>query len=96
MVESMAERYTQKDANRCFANLLRISGHRSAKKYSDVGGWRLDCNNVYGGCVVEEISNKHGAVNMPLGYVRRKPREFCDVVGFASAVLSTKKRRRKR
>jgi len=92
----MAERYTHKDAARCFKNLLDISGHRAAKRYSDIGGWQLDCNSVYGGCVVHEISSKGGGVSTPLGMRRRNPREFCDAVGFTSDVLRTKKRRQRR
>jgi hypothetical protein len=84
----MAERYTKKDAARCFQYLVRVTGNRVAKSYSDVGGWRLDCNPTYGGCNIEEISNPGGAVTLPLGYERMRPREFCQAVHYAARSIA--------
>jgi hypothetical protein len=76
----LGERYTIKNAERCFETLLRIKHKRKAKSYKDVGGWQLDYNPIYGGVVVEEIHNAQGGVSNPLGFRRRTPREFCDFV----------------
>jgi hypothetical protein len=79
----MNERYTRKDADRCFQRLLNATGKRRAFAYNDVGGWELDCNATYGGCTVHEISSASGGVFLPFGTSRRPPREFCDTVRFA-------------
>lgn len=45
------------------------------------GGWALDYNPIYGGCVVEEIApDGHTWVSQPFGSTRRSPREFCQMV----------------
>jgi hypothetical protein len=46
------------------------------------GGWALDYNPTYGGCVVQELSPNPGEtwVRSPLGDRRRSPREFCQMV----------------
>lgn len=51
------------------------------------GGWALDYNPVYGGCVIEELSPTPGEtwVSTPFGMMRRSPREFCQ---FVSDVLN--------
>lgn len=76
----MATRYTIKDAEEYFERLVRAKGKRIAKSYNDVGAWRLDYNPTYGGVVIEEIINEQGGVDMPLGYSRQSPREFCEFV----------------
>jgi len=76
----MAERYTRKDAERCFKRLVEDIGGRHAKSYSDVGGLRLDYNPIYGGVNIEEISNKAGGITQPFGSRRMKPAEFCSAV----------------
>lgn len=46
------------------------------------GGWVMDYNPVYGGCVVEELSPNPGEtwISNPFGSTRRSPREFCQMV----------------
>ena len=83
----MSERYTKKDAEAAFLRLLKATGNREAKSYNDVGGWQLDYNGVYGGFVIHEISNEHGAVSEPFSSERRNAREFCDVVRFTLRAL---------
>lgn len=83
----MSERYTKKDAEAAFLRLVEATGNRVAESYNDVGGWQLDHNSVYGGYVVHEISNEHGAVSEPYSSTRRNAREFCDVVWFAIRTL---------
>ena len=88
-------RYTEKDAKECFEELAKALGkeygdacyiEKDGKKVTKIGCWKLDCNPVYGGCVVQEFVNEGGAVSMPLGY-RRTPREFCDCVEFTLNVI---------
>ena len=80
-------KYTFKDAEQCFENLLRTLGRRRARSYNDVGGWGLDYNPTYGGVVIEEIGNEHGGITQPLNTTRLTPREFCQSVNFAIRVL---------
>lgn len=53
------------------------------------GGWTLDYNPTYGGCVIEELSPNPGEtwISHPFGSTRRSPREFCS---FVNAVLAGK------
>lgn len=46
------------------------------------GGWALDYNPTYGGCVIEELSPTPGEtwISHPFGSTRRSPREFCQFV----------------
>jgi hypothetical protein len=46
------------------------------------GGWALDYNPIYGGCVIEELSPTPGEtwVSTPFGSTRRTPRAFCQMV----------------
>lgn len=88
------ERHTQKDARRAFTRLVRALG-KSEETWvktpnglvAQIGAWELDCNAIYGGCVIEEICNGAGAVTQPFGLIRRPPREFCDTVRFALDLL---------
>lgn len=86
--EKMAEqRYTRKDAERCFENLANAMNKEAGdcwekaddKWKAKIGCWQLDYNPIYGGCVVREIFNEAGAVTEPLGTRRFPPREFCDI-----------------
>jgi hypothetical protein len=83
----MAERYTRKDAERCFIRLTDAIGARRAKSFDDVGALTLDYQSVYGGVTVEQISNKGGAITHPFGSERLKPSEFCNAVRFAEKAL---------
>lgn len=90
----MAERYTTKDAQRAFEQLCKVMGKRIAGSgdvpaYKDAGAWYLDTNFVYGGHVVSEILAS-GGVTMPMGYLRRSNREFCNTVYFLTEALRGK------
>lgn len=90
----MADRYTRKDAEAALDRLLAAMGERRAQDWNDVGGYRLDYNPIYGGVVVERVVNDSGAVTCPLGYQRRSPREFVEVVQFALEALQVVTRKR--
>ncbi len=81
------DRYTRKDAEKALQRLADATGHRLAESWNDVGGWELDYNPTYGGCVINEISNEGGAVSQPFGCQRHSPREFCDMVRFGIHAL---------
>src|SRR3990167_3699011 len=53
------------------------------------GGWVLDYNPIYGGCVIEERGDEPGATwsTHPRGGTRRSPREFCEAVSFARTAM---------
>lgn len=84
------ERYTRKDAEACFERLLKVTGHRHADSWNDVGGWQLDYAGCYGGYVVEEICTPGGGVRHPLGDRRRTAREFCEAVWFAERAIEAR------
>jgi hypothetical protein len=43
------------------------------------GGWAVDYNPTYGGCVIEEIApNGRTWISQPFGATRRSPRQFCE------------------
>ncbi len=81
------EKYTFKDAEQCFENLLRTLGRHRARSYNDIGGWKLDYNPTYGGVVIEEIVNEGGGITHPLIPTRLTPREFCQTVNFTIHAL---------
>jgi hypothetical protein len=59
------------------------SNMADGQKFSTIpGGWVLDYNPTYGGCVVEELSPNPGEtwITQPFGSTRRSPREFCQMV----------------
>jgi len=87
-----ADRYTRKDAERALQRLAAATGNRPATSWNDVGGWSLDYNPIYGGCVVVEIASEGGGQSHPLGDQRRTPRAFCDAVHFALRALDEVKR----
>jgi hypothetical protein len=87
----MAERYTKKDAERCFIRLTDALGARRAKRFDDVGALQLDHQAVYGGVNIEQISNKGGGITHPFGSERLKPSEFCNAVRFAERALQHSK-----
>lgn len=60
-----------------------VSNMENGQKYSTIpGGWALDYNPTYGGCVIEELSPVPGEtwISQPFGSTRRSPREFCQMV----------------
>jgi len=67
-------------------------GKHVARRYDDVGGWRLDYNPVYGGIVIEEIVNEGGGVSHPFGDRRLAPGEFLRTIMFALRVLGEVRR----
>jgi hypothetical protein len=74
-------------------------GKRIAKKFDDVGAWQLDCNSTYGGCEIQQITNKGGGVNNLTK--RLTPAVFCEAVHFSEGInrntgLSGPRRARKR
>ena len=96
----MSDRYTRTDAEnaleRLAAALGKPLGHYRKLRGGEVstfgsdtyttipGGWALDYNPTYGGCVIEEIDDRGGtSVRRPLGDRRMSPREFVDSVWFA-------------
>jgi hypothetical protein len=52
-----------------------------------VGCWIVDCNPTYGGCIIEEMFNEHGAVSHPIMELRQPPRELVQSIRFALRVL---------
>jgi len=84
-------KYTIKDARLATGNLMVALGKQWAGGHSDVGGWILDYNTIYGGCVIEEIVNVGGGVRRPLISNRLPPREFCEAIRFALCVLDIAK-----
>ena len=87
------DRYTYKDAEKCFERLLSALGKRRARAYSDVGGWTLDYNPIHGGVIIEEIANTGGGVHHPIGEGRLTPKEFCYTVNFTIRALEAMRRR---
>ena len=77
------ERYTKKDAENALERLVTSIGGHMAKDSKDVGGYQLDYNTYYGGCVVHQIINEAGGVTLPFGMHRVKPYDFCQAVDFA-------------
>ena len=86
----MSERYTRKDAERAFELLCKVTEHRQARAWNDVGGWQLDYNSAYGGYVVHEVVTASGGVSEPLGSMRRTARDFCQSVNFAVRAIGTR------
>jgi len=93
-----------KKVERCAKNLARLMrkqvGDCWKKKKgggykAKIGCWDLDCNPIYGGCLITEIMSEGGGERHPFGDQRRKPTDFCDTVNFAIKVLDYKKRKRR-
>lgn len=87
------DRYTYKDAEKCFERLLTALGKRRAKRYNDVGGWTLNYNPIYGGVVIYEIANTGGGVSEPIISNRLTPKEFCYTVNFTIRAIEAMRRR---
>ena len=92
----MSDRITDKMVRSLFVHFTHASGHRIARDYKDVGGWRLDYNGVYGGYVIEQIFNSSGAVSQPFGSSRRKAQEMWYSMHFAMRALENRKASRTR
>jgi len=97
----MDDRYTRKDAEKCLKNLAEVMGKEVGdcwekiddKLVSKIGCWELDCNPIYGGCIVEEIMNEHGGVGNPLTELRMSPREFCQATRMIERAIEIDRKR---
>lgn len=96
----MANKKSEECAKR-LARLLKKQMGDCWKKKKDgklkakIGCWDIDCNPIYGGCVIEEMMSEGGGVDHPFGPRRRKPTEFCDTINFAIRVMEYRKRKRR-
>lgn len=79
----MSGRFTHKDVEAAFADFCGTVGIKAAESYKDKGAYQLDHNGVYGGYVIEKLSD-HGGVSRPFGDMRHGAREMCDMLNFAS------------
>ena len=62
--------------------------HEGGKFYTIPGGWALDYNPTYGGCVIEELAPDGGTwITQPFGSERCSPREFVAKVNTAITAL---------
>jgi hypothetical protein len=89
----MSQRYTIKDAEKCFIRLVSVVKGRQAKSFKDVGGLRLDYNPMYGGVNVEQIANEGGGVSQPFGSMRMKPEVFCHAVRLAEDAIAYRRKK---
>lgn len=69
-----------------FTHFCNEFGFRKAESYNDEGGLQLDHQGVYGGYVIEEVSNARGAVSHPFGDVRMKASAMYEALWFAIRV----------
>jgi len=89
------DRYTRNDAERSLKRLGDFMGKqvgdcwekKGDRNVSKMGCWVLDCNAIYGGCIVEEIMNESGGVNHPLTESRIPPREFCQTMDMIARAI---------
>ena len=93
----------RKKAESCMKNLARLMKKQAGdcwkrtkkgKNKAKIGCWDLDCNPVYGGCVITEIISEGGGETHPFGDQRRKPQSFCETINYAIRALEYKKRKR--
>jgi len=98
----MARRITEADARSAARRLADALGHPYGSWEQDngtrsgyraiIGGWDLDYNPTYGGCVITEIVNDGGGIRHPLTEARQPLATFCSMVNFTLAALDTKRR----
>jgi hypothetical protein len=96
----MTDRYTRTDADKALIRLAdalgkpigsyraledgEVSNFSSATHSTVPGGWHLDVNATYGGCVIHEMGPAGETyIREPFGSTRRTYRDFCDAVNFA-------------
>jgi hypothetical protein len=84
-------KYTKNDAVKAYELLRNTLGRAEAKRYNQIGAWKLDYNYVYGGYVIHQIDNIHGGVLCPMGTDRKTAREFVRAIHFALDVLRADK-----
>jgi len=78
-------RTTKQDTLRAFERWLTLVEGKAAQSYSDVGGYRLDNNSIYGGVRIEQIDNIHGGVRDITS--RIPPAQFVEAVYFLQRSL---------
>lgn len=61
-------RTTRKEVEGVFKLWVAAVGGHVASSYSDVNGYRLDHNSVYGGYCIERICNESGGVSVVLDH----------------------------
>lgn len=91
----MSDRITRKQLDATFARFVAAMGgsletwtkDADGKNRANVGAYQMDCNGVYGGCVVERLMSEGGGVDRPFGDTRRPMREMYDTLRFAIDVL---------
>ena len=76
-------RTTSKHVESAFTHFCNTFGFHKADSYKDVGGLRLDHNNIYGGYNIEEIVNEGGGVRHPFGQDRQKAGTMYAMLWFA-------------
>lgn len=90
-------RMTTRDAKACFLRLSRrlnkstepMVYKESGSSSFKIGAWYLDYDAPTGGYRVHEIYNKHGAVETPLGSIRRNSSQFCELVWAIEALIDS-------
>ena len=86
----MTYRATITELNEVFSLFCKAIGKRLAETWNDVGAWTLDYAKEYGGYVIHEIINDHGAKEMPLGDQRHSTTELVERMRFALRWLEQK------
>jgi len=81
--DKCAERLAKKLKKRFGDCWKKVKGKNVARK----GCWYTDDNSIYGGSVINEMSNEHGGVRQPFGPQRRKPTNFCETTRFAERAI---------
>ena len=83
----MNRRYTLKEVEGIVDEFMSMLDIPKARDCSDVGGWRLDYNPIYGGYVIEQIHNEFGGVEMPFGHSRKGAKELVETLWFARQAI---------
>lgn len=95
-------RYTEKEARNCAKRLADLLGKKFGDCYTKEDGkyksivscWDINYNPIYGGVQITEIVNESGGISLPLGEMRRSPREFCESVWFAEKAIELDRKMR--
>lgn len=80
-------RTTRKEVEGVFRLWVAAVGGHVGMAYSDVGGYILDHNSVYGGYCIEKIYNKFGGVYLVLEH-RQSAYAFVTSLRMAMATIS--------
>ena len=86
----MTYRATKTEVNEVFSLFCKAIGKRIAETWNDTEAWTLDYAREYGGYVIQEIINDHGAKEMPLGGQRYSPTQLVERMRFALRWLEQK------